>query len=166
MGDRTSGDARDLRVISTIDDRRTARIRCIAIAACALALGTSSARADRCATQAEMSTLQVAAFQQQLMVAALTCHETGSYNRFVRAYRPSLVNSDRSMLRLFMRLDGADGDADYNAYKTRLANLAVLRNDANGSAYCREASGDFSAAASNRRPLGEGPWPRCVSSGG
>jgi hypothetical protein len=150
MGDFTSRDARKRRVVSTIGNWP---VRRVAIAAFALALLTGSARADRCATQAEMSTLRVAAFQQQLMVAALTCHEMGSYNRFVRTYRPSLVSSDRTMLRLFMRLDGSDGDADYNAYKTRLANLAVLRNDANGDSYCREASADFAAAASNRRPL-------------
>jgi hypothetical protein len=102
-----------------------------------------------------MSTLRVAAFQQQLMVAALTCHQIGSYNRFVRAYRPSLLRSDRSMLQLFVRLDGTDGEADYNAYKTRLANLAVLRNNASGGAYCREARADFAAATVNRRPLAD-----------
>jgi hypothetical protein len=123
--------------------------------AIALALATGHALADRCATSSEMATLRVAAFQQQLMVAALTCHRIGSYNRFVKAYRPSLVSSDHAMLQLFMRLDGADGDADYNAYKTRLANLAVLRNNANGGVYCRKAGADFAAAASNRRPLAD-----------
>jgi len=111
--------------------------------------------ADRCATSGEMATLKIAAFQQQLMVAALTCHKIGAYNRFVRSYRPALMRSDRDMLHLFVRLDGADGDADYNAYKTRLANLAVLRNNASGGAYCREAREDFAAASSNRRPLAD-----------
>ena len=120
-----------------------------------LAVATEPGLADRCATAPEMATLRVAAFQQQLMVAALTCHRIGSYNHFVRAYRPSLVRSDQNMLRLFVRLDGTDGEADYNAYKTRLANLAVLRNNESGGAYCREAGADFAAAASNRRPLAD-----------
>ena len=57
------------------------------------------------------------------------------------------------MHRLFMRLDRDDGNADYNAYKTRVANLAVLRNNSSDGGYCREASADFAAAESNRRPL-------------
>ena len=118
-------------------------------------LMATNVMADRCATSSEMATLKVAAFQQQLMVAALTCHKIGAYNRFVRSYRPALQRSDHDMLRLFVKLDGTDGDADYNAYKTRLANLAVLRNNASGGAYCHQAGADFAAASSNRRPLAE-----------
>jgi hypothetical protein len=152
MGDRTSRNAGERRAASPLRHKLAAPT---AVAVLIVALAAGSAVADRCATPSEMATLRVAAFQQQLMVAALTCHRISSYNRFVRAYRPSLINSDRNMLRLFLRLDGTDGDADYNAYKTRLANLAVLRNNASGGAYCREAREDFAAAASNRRPLAD-----------
>ena len=120
-----------------------------------LPFASAQSLADRCATAPEMATLKVAAFQQQLMVAALTCHRISSYNHFVRAYRPSLMQSDHNMLKLFVRLDGTDGEADYNAYKTRLANLAVLRNNASGGGYCREARADFAAAVSNRQPLAD-----------
>jgi hypothetical protein len=155
MGDRASRNAGERRAVSPLRNKRAARTRCVAVAVLIAALAADSAVADRCATPSEMASLRVAAFQQQLMVAALTCHRISSYNRFVRAYRPSLINSDRNMLRLFLRLDGTDGDADYNAYKTRLANLAVLRNNASGGGYCREAREDFAAAASNRRPLAD-----------
>ena len=153
MGDYAPFHTHDPRVIS-LPRFRVARTS-LAAAIVMLGLAAEPSLADRCATPAEMSTLRVAAFQQQLMVAALTCHRIGSYNRFVRAYRSSLINSDRNMLRLFVRLDGTDGEADYNAYKTRLANLAVLRNNASGGAYCREARADFAAATNNRRPLGD-----------
>lgn len=157
MGDFTLSNARGTRVISTSGFQPASRARRIAVAVLTLSFVavTGSSLADRCATPAEMSTLRVAAFQQQLMVAALTCHRIGSYNHFVKAYRPSLVRSDQNMLRLFVRLDGTDGEADYNAYKTRLANLAVLRNNESGGAYCREAREDFAAAANNRRPLAD-----------
>ena len=155
LGDRSAHGARDPRVIPSTRFLTATRAGEAAVAVLMLVFATAPSLADRCATPGEMSTLRVAAFQQQLMVAALTCHKIGSYNRFVRAYRPSLLRSDRDMLQLFIRLDGTDGEADYNAYKTRLANLAVLRNNASGGGYCREARADFGAAASNRRPLSD-----------
>lgn len=130
-------------------------MRGIAVAVFVLPLTAATGYADRCATRTEMATLRVAAFQQQLMVAALTCHRIAAYNHFVRANRPSLLRSDQNMHKLFVRLDGTDGEADYNAYKTRLANLAVLRENASGGAYCREARTDFAAAANNRQPLAD-----------
>jgi len=115
-----------------------------------------SMAADRCASSREVATLKVAALQQQLMVAALTCHEIGAYNRFVISYRPELQSSDRRMLNLFMERDGSRaGDAAYNAFKTRLANLAALRQNDPGASFCAEAHAAFRAAEENRAPLNE-----------
>jgi len=110
--------------------------------------------ADRCATPGEIATLRVAALQQQLMVAALTCHEVRAYNRFVIDYRPQLQRSDHAMLALFMRKDGrSGGDAHYNAYKTKLANVSMLQQNADSGGYCSEARAMFEAAAANRGSL-------------
>lgn len=105
---------------------------------------------DRCATHDEVATLKVAALQQQMMVAALTCHQTGAYNRFVRSFRPELRRSDHAMLSLFVRKDSSDGDADYNAFKTKLANVSMLKENEEGRSFCREAKANFSALAHQR----------------
>ena len=105
---------------------------------------------DRCATHDEVATLKVAALQQQMMVAALTCHQTGAYNRFVRAYRSELQHSDHAMLSLFVRKDSSDGDADYNSFKTKLANVSMLKENEEGRSFCREAKANFSALAHQR----------------
>lgn len=115
---------------------------------------TESALADSCATRAEIANLRIAALQQQLMVAALTCHEARSYNRFVVSYRPALARSDRAMLAFFKRVSGPrEGDARYDAYKTKLANAFMHREDGNIPAFCAEAHEAFKAAFDNRASL-------------
>ena len=110
--------------------------------------------ADRCAAPKDYASLKLAALQQQLMVAALTCHETGSYNRFVLGYRSQLQRSDHAMLAFFKKRDGARaGDAHYNAYKTKLANDAMLQENADSDGYCEAARVAFQAAFQNRGSL-------------
>jgi hypothetical protein len=109
---------------------------------------------DRCASREDVDTLRVAAFQQELMVAALTCREVRAYNRFVLAYRPELQQSDHAMLALFDTREGSDGDAEYNAFKTRLANLAALRSNDDGG-FCEQSHEAFEAARENRGSLAE-----------
>ena len=89
--------------------------------------------------------------QQRLMVAALSCGETQSYNNFVRAYQKELQASDRALQNYFRRVNGKTGTADYHAYKTRLANsssMAVI-NDMTG--YCASAKASFDQAL-NAKP--------------
>ena len=62
--------------------------------------------AARCVEPQDMTALQIAALQQQLMVAALTCHDVDDYNRFVISHQPELQASDRELLRFFIRQDG------------------------------------------------------------
>lgn len=99
---------------------------------------------DHCATHDEYASLKVAALQQEMMVAALTCHQIGSYNRFVRSYRSDLQRSDHALLGLFVREDGKDGSAAYNAYKTKLANDSMLEKNEH-RAFCRDVRRDFAA---------------------
>lgn len=132
--------------------------RKIKIAALVLAAAFStetSFAAERCVSRDELASLKVAALQQKLMVAALTCHEIGAYNRFVMSYRPQLQRSDRAMLSVFLRHDGEEGDAQYNAYKTRLANLSMLRENSDSESFCNEARSAFEAALARRASLVE-----------
>lgn len=124
------------------------------MAALALLFMTGNAWADRyCAMPRDATALNVAALQQKLMVAALTCNQTALYNRFVISYRPELQRSDTALVAYFLRRDHRRGTADYHAFKTKLANDASLQSLHNPS-YCAEARAVFDVALNERnQPL-------------
>jgi hypothetical protein len=116
---------------------------------------TSNAFASEgCIRHEEMTALRAAAVQQQLMVAALSCRATSLYNRFVLSYRHELQASDDALKAFFQRRTG--GEAEYNAFKTRLANASSLSSIGHTGYYCSEAYTTFAAAlSSDRRSLEE-----------
>ena len=72
------------------------------IAALSLSLMASTAwAADICARAPDIVALQVAALQQQLMVAALTCDDVSLYNSFVITYQEELLASDEKLQAFF-----------------------------------------------------------------
>jgi len=102
--------------------------------------------ADFCASAPDLTALQVAAVQQELMVAAFMCgdSDTALYNRFVLTYRKDLQESDFALQAFFARMSQADGN--YDTYKTKLANVYSSRSASNRGAYCRIARVAFHAA--------------------
>jgi hypothetical protein len=102
--------------------------------------------AEVCARIQDLTALQVAAVQQQLMVAAFTCKHFGLYNSFVVTYQADLQNSDRTLQDFFLRLNAGTGTADYHTFKTKLANSYSLRSSGNEKAYCGTALRVFHAA--------------------
>ncbi|HEX3429879.1 MAG TPA: hypothetical protein VHT03_03255 [Rhizomicrobium sp.] len=123
--------------------------------ACAIALflGASAMAAPRCARPDEVTAIQAAAIQQQLMVAALTCNEVEHFNAFQIAYGPELRMSDARLERMFRRLyGGGRGEAQYHAYKTRLANHSSMRSIRDNQGYCRDARAAFEAALVSAKP--------------
>jgi hypothetical protein len=109
---------------------------------------------EGCIRHEEMTAVKAAAVQQQLMVAALSCRATSLYNRFVLSYRPELQASDEALKAFFQRRTG--GEAEYNAFKTRLANASSLSSIGHGRAYCADAYAAFDSAFSyDRRSLEE-----------
>ena len=113
----------------------------------------AAATASGCARPADLNALRTAAMQQRLMVAALSCGESQSYNQFVRSYQTELQASDRALQNYFRRVNGKTGTADYHAYKTRLANassMAVI-NDSVG--YCASAKAAFEEALGTKLQL-------------
>src|SRR5579862_7052881 len=123
-----------------------------ALALCLLA-GNSWA-APQCASPQEMIALRVAAMRQQLMVAALTCHQAGSFNRFVTTYEQELQVSDHELMRFFVRQDSARADDAYNAYKTKMANDSSLRS-LNDPWFCGTARASLREALDRNPPLAE-----------
>ena len=127
----------------------------IGMTALALSFVAGSAFAGTCASREELSALRVAALRQQLMVAALECHQASSFNRFVTSHRREFQEWDRTLMRFFVREDGSRGaDDSYNAYKTRQANDASLRS-LNDPEFCGQAREAFAIAFARNLHLAE-----------
>jgi hypothetical protein len=124
-----------------------------ASAAIALLALANPALAAACATPNEAAALKTAVIQQELMVAALQCRETKAYNRFVTTYRGELQASDATLKSFFVRRGGEHGEAGYDSFKTKAANLSALEQARNAGAFCAEARALFAAAFSNRGNL-------------
>jgi len=113
----------------------------------------AAATASGCARPADMNALRTAAMQQRLMVAALSCGESQSYNRFVRSYQKELQASDKALQTYFRRVNAKTGTADYHAYKTRLANTSSMAVINDTAGYCSSAKASFERAFNAKATL-------------
>lgn len=123
----------------------------VAVLAALTMTGTAMAR-QKCARPNEVTAIQVAAIQQELMVAALTCHDVTSFNAFQTSYAKELRRSDRRLHHMFRRLFGSRGTRQYHAFKTRLANNSSIRSIRDNANYCKEAKLVFAAALTPEKP--------------
>jgi len=112
-------------------------IRTAVIAFALLAITGNGRAAEFCAAFDDLTTLQTAAVQQRLMVSALVCNETSSYNAFVLAHQSELQKADRDLQDLFTRLNSESGIDDSSAYKTKLANMYSLLSARDKAKYCQ-----------------------------
>ena len=129
----------------------TRSVKTLALAACGIAaLAQPVLAASICATDTDLAAFRTAAVEQQLMVAALTCKDVEAYNRFVLAYQPELQKSDADLKAYFAR---RGNEAEYDTFKTKLANLSSLSDIANGTAYCENAAAAFDMALKSRQAL-------------
>jgi hypothetical protein len=120
--------------------------------------GANLAEASGCASEAEISAIQVSAVQQELTDAALACgqHETDLFNHFQTIFNKELRRSDARMLSMFKRLYGsARGNAEYDSYKTRAIAHAEQRRTKPGAAadFCKTADIVFAAALAPDKPV-------------
>jgi hypothetical protein len=100
-----------------------------------------------------MTAIQVAAVQQELMVAALTCNEIEHFNAFQTGFAPELRVWDARLMKMFQRLFGyRQGQGEYHAFKTRLANNSSIRSIRNNPDFCHEAGQVFAAALVSQKP--------------
>ena len=111
------------------------------------------ALAAGCASPGDAAALKTAVMQQELMVAALQCHEASAYNRFVMSYRGELQASDAALKAFFVRRGGEHGEAGYDTFKTKAANLSALEQARNTRAFCADARALFTAAQANQGSL-------------
>jgi hypothetical protein len=121
-------------------------IRGLLTGAMAIQLLPGGAWGAGCASQADLSALKIAALQQELMVAALSCHDIARYNDFVLSHQPELFASDANLKAFFTRHGGRHGEAGYHTYKTELANAASL-NSLHDDTFCDRAGAEFDASS-------------------
>jgi hypothetical protein len=123
----------------------------LALVAFAASSADAWASTHACIAARDATSLEVAAVQQQLMVAALTCQDTPRYNQFVTSYQPELQASDANLMAFFKHR--GQGSAGYHAFKTRLANEASLRSSHSPEGYCQAANSAFDDALSGNKSL-------------
>ncbi len=124
------------------------------------AVGVDTASAARratskCADIDEVSALQTAAVQQELMDAALGCGQQAvqKFNAFQTSYGAELRQSDKTLLAMFKRVYGSSrGDAAYNLFKTDMASKAEIRRVHGLGDFCSAADLVFAAALSPQKP--------------
>ncbi|MBV8977641.1 MAG: hypothetical protein JO261_16080 [Alphaproteobacteria bacterium] len=110
---------------------------------------------SNCADPSEVSALQTAAVQQELMDSALGCGQRflEKFNAFQTSYGPELRRSDSVLLTFFKRLYGPSrGDAAYNLFKTNMASKAEMRRVRNITDFCSSADLVFAAALAADKP--------------
>jgi hypothetical protein len=126
----------------------------IGASVCALAVLFSNVAmaSSPCARNDEVTAIQVTSIQQQLMVAALTCGQIVNYNAFQTSYGDELRSSDARLMHMFQRFYGKRGDAEYHAFKTRVANDSELRSIHDNPTYCAVAQSLFASALTQEKP--------------
>lgn len=117
----------------------------------------AEAKTLNCASEAEVSAIQVSAVQQELTDAALACgpNEVAQFNQFQTRFGPELRKADALMLRMFKRMNGTSaGNAAYDAYKTRAIAHAEQRRTKPGAhdSFCATAQIVFDAALAPDKP--------------
>jgi hypothetical protein len=130
--------------------------RTFRVGACALAWTFAAGQvlaAPRCAKDDEVTAIQAASVQQQLMVAALTCHAVANFNAFQTGFGKELRRSDAALMKMFKRFYGSrKGEKEYHAFKTRLANDSSMRSIHDNPGYCAAAQNVFTAALGPQKP--------------
>jgi hypothetical protein len=127
--------------------RKTTKI--ISAALATVAMTTQAFAAGVCSRAEETAGVKAEILQQQLMVAAYSCHLEGSYNAFVINYRPDLVAADGAAQSLFQRVNATKGADDYQTFKTQMANDFSMDYQ-NQDNFCDNAQDMFQTAAEHR----------------
>ncbi|MEY4707688.1 MAG: hypothetical protein RJB58_1411 [Pseudomonadota bacterium] len=124
-----------------------------ACATIALFAFANPALAAACATPGEASALKTAVMHQAMMVAALQCKEVNAYNRFIKTYRGELQASDAALKGFFVRRGRERGEAGYDRFKTKAANISGLEQARDARSFCADARALFAASALNADSL-------------
>jgi hypothetical protein len=110
---------------------------------------------SNCAQPVEVTAIQTAVVQQELMDAALGCGPTAleNFNAFQTTFGSELRRSDKTLLTMFRRIHGGSrGDAAYNLFKTDMASKAEIHRVRAMTDFCAAANVVFAAALAPQKP--------------
>jgi hypothetical protein len=125
----------------------------LSLAGVMLAGSAFAAPQTKCAKPEEVTAIQTAAIQQELMVAALTCNQITNFNAFQTGFSRELQASDATLHKMFKRIFGnRPGEDQFHAFKTRMANDSSIRSIHDNPGYCHEADTVFAAALAAVKP--------------
>ena len=125
----------------------------LSLAGVMMAGNAFAAPVSKCAKPEEVTAIQTAAIQQELMVAALTCNQIANFNAFQTGFSRELQASDATLHKMFKRIFGAKpGEDQFHAFKTRMANDSSIRSIHDNPGYCHEADTVFAAALAPAKP--------------
>jgi hypothetical protein len=132
---------------------RKVKAGALSLAVVMVAGNAFAASSSKCAKPEEVTAIQTAAIQQELMVAALTCNDITNFNAFQTGFSKELQASDVTLHKMFKRVFGAKGGEDqFHAFKTRMANDSSIRSIHDNPGYCHEADGAFAQALAPAKP--------------
>ena len=89
-----------------------------------------------CAQEDETPAFAMRHLQSRLMVAALSCNQSGAYNTFVQQFGPALSNSGDKLVAYYHRTGG--GSAALNQQVTDIANAAGRSRADDPNGYCQK----------------------------
>ena len=100
--------------------------------------------APTCKRNADEKSVYVRSLQTNLMVAALTCNDSGPYNDFIHQFQPVLIKDSKQLQAFYTKTQGKAGANELNSFVTQLANDESQRS-IQTAGYCDSANQLFTA---------------------
>ena len=85
--------------------------------------------------------------QTELVVGALSCGTTPHYNAFVMAYRPDLMNAQKTLMRFFAH------ESKLEDYKSKTANEVSQRSLTNSREFCSSTGALYDKLLGPEKPM-------------
>ena len=131
----------------------TVKAGALSLAGVLVAGNAFAASSAKCAKPEEVTAIQTAVVQQELMVAALTCNQVANFNAFQTGFGRELQDSDATLHKMFKRVFGSKaGEDQFHAFKTKMANDSSIRSIHDNPGYCHETEAAFATALAPVKP--------------
>ena len=105
---------------------------------------TAQAQTVACKRNADEKAIYVRSLQTNLMVAALTCNDSGPYNDFIHQFQSILMKDSKQLQSFYTHTRGKNGANELNSFVTQLANDESQKS-IQTAGYCDSANQLFTA---------------------
>lgn len=115
--------------------RLTTRLLLAGLTAASL-IAQPALAAPRCAAPADQSMFELFALKSELLVIAIACKRSDSYNAFVQRYRPVLLDLDKNLNAHFRKVHGGRWQKVADDFTTDMANVRSTMASRMGGDHC------------------------------